>query len=216
MDHILRPTVFDADPHSSDGMKRWTHWFRTFKAYINSTKPEGLNKLETLIRHIDHTVYDFIAECSDYDSAITLLEKLYIRPKNIVYARHLLATYKQEPSQDVDQFFQKLKSLAEDCEFKAVSAVEHTNEAVRDALITGLQSNTIREEQSTWHELDPDKAHEAARALELAQKQSQSYVYRQPVTCSVSTPLSIVNSETTVSAATQQTLLLWEPQVPPL
>ena len=203
MEQILRPTIFDADPHSSDATKKWNHWFRNFSAYIHSVDSAKLDKLEILIRFVDHTVYDYITDCADYDAAISLLQKLYIRPKNIVYSRHLLATCKQEPGQDVDQFVQKLKSLVKDCDFKAVSAVEHANEAVRDALITGLQSTVIREKLLSCHELDLNKAHEVTRALELAHKQSQSYTYGQPISCSLPDPIDSVKDDAPVTAATQ-------------
>ncbi|GAA47879.1 exosome complex exonuclease RRP6, partial [Clonorchis sinensis] len=161
----LALTVFDAAPYSPDGTKRCTHWFRTFKVYINSIKPEDLNKLETPTRLIDRTVCDFIGGCSIYDPVKTLLEKLYIRPKNIVYARQVLAKNKQEPGQDVGHFVQKLKSLAYDCQFKAVSTVEHTNKAVRDALITRLQSNAIREELLTVRTAFENRKHELENAM---------------------------------------------------
>ncbi|GAA51057.1 hypothetical protein CLF_105513, partial [Clonorchis sinensis] len=149
---------------------------------------------------VDSSSSDFIAECTDYNSALTLLGKPCIHPKNIVYARHL---YK--PGQDADQFVQQLKLFAKDCVFKAVSAVEHTNGVVRDVLIIGLQSHSIREKPLTWHELDLDKAHEASRALGLARKQSRSYIHGQSGACSMPTLSSSVNDETTFSAAKQQT-----------
>jgi len=41
-------------------------------------------------------VYDFIEECETYDEAITALQNLYVRVPNEIFARHLLATTKQE------------------------------------------------------------------------------------------------------------------------
>ncbi|GAA54164.1 hypothetical protein CLF_112441 [Clonorchis sinensis] len=158
MDHILLPTIFDADPHPRDATKRQTHWFRTFRAYTNSIKPEGPNELETMVCHSDHTVCDCIAEFTGNDSAIKLLEKLYIRPKDIVCARHLLATYKQEPCQDFDQFVQKQKSLAKDCESNAVSAVEHTKRSNLRCLDNRTTVEYHSEEALIWHKLDLDKA----------------------------------------------------------
>ena len=130
---------------------------------------------------------------------------------DVVYARHLLATCKQEPGQDVDQFVQKLKSLAKDCEFKTVSAVENANEAIRDALITGIQSSNIREKLLSYYELDLNKAHEVARALELANKQSQSYTSGQPVSCSISSPV-IANKDEAPSSSSSSSSLTATPR----
>ncbi|GAA50563.1 hypothetical protein CLF_104728, partial [Clonorchis sinensis] len=162
MEPLLRPKCFDADPNSPDATTRWNHWFRTFQTFLGTVESPKLNKLETLIYFVDAPVYVYIADCPDYESAISTLEKLYVRPKNIIYARHFLQTCKQDTSQDVDQFVQRLKSLAKNCDFKAVSAIDHENESVRDALINGLQSITIRERLLAQNELTLDEAHELA------------------------------------------------------
>ncbi|GAA53065.1 hypothetical protein CLF_109470, partial [Clonorchis sinensis] len=180
MEPLLRPKCFDADPNSPDAITRWNHWFRTFQTFLGTVESPKLNKLETLIHFVDAPVYIYIADCPDYESAISTLEKLYVRPKNIIYARHL-QTCKQDTSQDVDQFVQRLKSLAKNCDFKAVSAID---QSVRDALINGLQSITIRERLLAQNELTLDEAHELARSLELAHKQAQSYSHNQAISFS--------------------------------
>ena len=96
MDPILRPRFFDADPNTPDATKRWNHWFRTFNTYLKAVESTNPNKLETLIHFLDPSVYDVIAESPDYDAAIDVLKKLYVRPKNVIYARYLLQTCKQE------------------------------------------------------------------------------------------------------------------------
>ncbi|KER21125.1 hypothetical protein T265_10484 [Opisthorchis viverrini] len=179
-----RPKCFDADANSPDATTRWNHRFQTFQTFLGTVESPNLNKLETLIHFVDAPVYVYIADCPDYESAISTLEKLYVRPKNIIYAHHLLQTCKQDTSQGVDQFVQRLKSLAKNCDFKAVSAIDHQNESVRDALINGLQSTTIRERLLSQNELTLDEAHELARSLELAHKQAQSYSNNQAISFS--------------------------------
>ncbi|GAA57353.1 hypothetical protein CLF_112579 [Clonorchis sinensis] len=109
MEPLLRPKCFDTDPNSPDATTRWNHRFRTFQTFLGTVDSPYLNKLETLIHFVVAPVYVYIADCPDYESAISALEKLYVRPKNILYARHL-QTCKQDTSQDV-QFVQRLKSL---------------------------------------------------------------------------------------------------------
>ncbi|GAA54303.1 hypothetical protein CLF_113618 [Clonorchis sinensis] len=172
MDPQLRPRFFDADPNSADAAKRWNHWFRTFETYLKTVESSKPDKLETLIHFVDPLVYDHIAAHTDYESAIDTLRKLYVRPKNVIYARYLLQTYKQENGQDIDHFVRKLKSLAKDCKFKSVSATEYQDECVRYAIINGLASTSIREKLLAQSELTLDQAYQLARSLELAHKLS--------------------------------------------
>ena len=54
-----------------------------------------------------------------------------------IFAWYLLKTCQQQTGKSLDDYFQKLKSLSMDCNFAAVSAIQH-KEAVRDAFISGL------------------------------------------------------------------------------
>ena len=48
-----------------------------------------------------------------------------------IFARYLLKTCRQQTGQSLHDYFQKLKSLSMDCNFAAVSAIQHKEEAVR-------------------------------------------------------------------------------------
>ena len=176
MDRHLRPAVLTTDPSSPDALKTWRHWRRTFDFSLQSlpTTPAP-NKLATLVNFVGPSVYELIAEASTYDNAITILETTYDKPKNEVFARHLLSSCKQEQGQSLDQFLQKLKHLAKDCNFKACTAEVHKNEAIRDAFIGGLISPQIRQRLLENSSLDLDTAFENARTLDMAEKQSLSY-----------------------------------------
>ncbi|GAA50594.1 hypothetical protein CLF_104773 [Clonorchis sinensis] len=128
---------------------------------VESSNPK---KLET-IHFVDASVHLYIADCPDYESAVSKLEKLYVRLENIIYARHLLQTCKQDTSQGI---VQRLKSLAKNCDFKAVSATDHQNESVHDVLINGLQSAAMREGLLVQNELTLDGAQEFARYVTFA------------------------------------------------
>ncbi|GAA50444.1 hypothetical protein CLF_104549 [Clonorchis sinensis] len=170
--------------------KRWNHWFRTFETYLKIVESSKPDKLETLIYFVDPLVYDHIADHTDYESAIDTLRKLYVRPKNVIYARYLLQTYKQENGQEIDHFVRKLKSLAKFCEFKSVSATDYKDECVRDAIINGLATISIREKLLAQSELTLDQAYQLVRPIELAHKQSQAYVSNEPISCSTIPPIS--------------------------
>ena len=98
-----------------------------------------------LINHIDPTVYEFIAECVDFDAAKETLKNLYIKPRNEIFARHLLATRNQKPGESLDQYLVELKLLAKDCNFVPVSAEQCKSNLIRDSFINGLSSSNIRQ-----------------------------------------------------------------------
>ena len=68
------------------------------------------------------------------------LSDLYIKPKNEVFAHHLLVRRLQEPGERVHQFLQVLKGLSIDCNFKAVSNEQHKEKIIRDVFINGLST----------------------------------------------------------------------------
>ena len=100
---------------------------------------------------------------------------MYVKPKNEIFARHLLATRKQQSGENLDEFMQALKQLANDCNIKSVTANHYKEEAIRDAFINGLQSNLIRQRLLENEVLQLQTAYDQARALNIAQKSSATY-----------------------------------------
>ena len=93
MDRLLRPDRFDTEPSAPEATKKWLHWFRTFKNFLGSLAAENQNnELNLLNNYVSPVVFEFISECSTYEEAIKILNDLYDKPKNIIFARHLLAT----------------------------------------------------------------------------------------------------------------------------
>ena len=175
MDRHLRPERLDTDPTSVDASKHWRHWFRTFENFVSALGDQNPDKLSTLINFVSPTIYELIADCDDYDSAIQILESTFDKPANEIFLRHQLSTCRQEPGQTLDQYLQKLRTLAKNCNFTQVSAEQHKEEAIRDAFISGLLSSSIRQRLLEHIKLDLQTAYDNARSLEMAEKQNQSY-----------------------------------------
>jgi len=95
---------------------------------------------------------------------------------NEVFARHLLATTKQQPGQSLDDYLQELRRLSKDCNFQAVTKAEHRDGFIRDAFINGILSHSIRHRLLEERTLMIDSAFDKARALDVAQRNSESYV----------------------------------------
>ena len=87
------------------------------------------------------------------------LKDIYVKRKNEIFARHILATRRQDSHESIDQFFQSLKILANDCNFIAVSAIQNKEDSIRDAFINGLNSNSIRQRLLENDSLELDTAY---------------------------------------------------------
>ena len=107
------------------------------------------------------------------------MEALFVKPTNEIYARHLLATRRQRTNETLDEYLQVLKTLSKDCNFKNATAVQYRDESIRDAFITGLLSNSIRQILLENKTLDLKTMFDQARYLESAMKSSESYTASQ-------------------------------------
>ena len=152
MDKLLKPQIFSTPPSEAKSQNRWVHWKKTFDNFLSKcpiptdqdTLPDA-DKLSLLTNYISPDLFDYIATAETFDSAINCLQNLYIKPVNEIFARHQLTHRKQQAGESLDTYLQSLKALAKKCDFKAVTALQNEDQYTRDAFITGLQSNTIRQ-----------------------------------------------------------------------
>ena len=174
MAKYLKPKVLEISP-AINASAAFLHWNKTFDNFLVSAKIEDGEKLAVLINYVSSEVYESIIDCPTFKDAMGTLKSLYVKKKNEVFARHLLTTSRQEASESLSQYFQRLKLLARDCDFKAVSALEHSNQAVRGAFIGGILSSSIRQRLLESATLSMDQAFHNAETLEVAQQNSESF-----------------------------------------
>lgn len=175
MERLLKPERLDCDSNSPTAPQEWRHWLQTFKTFIDALPQENLNKLGLLINFVSPKIYESISECTNYNDALTTLQSQFVKPTNEVFSRHRLATRRQELGESLDEYFRALKILSKECNFKAVTAAQHCEEYIRDAFISGLQSPAIRQRLLENKTLDLATMYDQARALDSAQKNSESY-----------------------------------------
>ena len=138
----MKPERLSLDPNSADAELKWTHWKKTLSNFFSKLdKITDQDKYALLTNFLSADVYSYVSGAGNYADAIKVLEDLYVKPKNEIFARHLLATRKQESGERVDQFYQVLLHLSEDCQFKAATADEHRNGYIRNSFISGLSSS---------------------------------------------------------------------------
>ena len=87
MDRLLKPRVFETDHNATDAAKQWKYFFKTFQNFLSAVDASA-NKLQLLINYVSPDVYTLIEDCETYEQAIATLKKIYVKPPNIVYARH--------------------------------------------------------------------------------------------------------------------------------
>ena len=175
MDKVLRPERFDTSPNAQDASKSWRHWLATFENFVAVIPGEEVNKLNVLINYVSSDVYQLFCDAATYDEAINLLKNLYVKTPNEIFARHKLATRKQQSGESLDEYLQELKTLSKDCNFGNVTASQYCDEAVRDAFIAGLSSTSIRQRLLENKTLSLQTAFDQARALDTAQRTSETY-----------------------------------------
>ncbi|XP_064082968.1 uncharacterized protein LOC135198980 [Macrobrachium nipponense] len=156
MERLLRPPRFEVDPDSAQAAKEWTHWLRTFTNFVQAVQltTPTLDKLVLLTNYAAPSVYDFISECETYEKAEEVsLTSLHVKPKNEIFARHLLATRRQNSGESLDQFLQALKLLAKDCQFKSARTLEmaqkHSASYSSAEPVNAAVSAVSREEESS-------------------------------------------------------------------
>lgn len=109
MERLLKPERLDCDTNSPTAAQEWRHWLQTFKTFIAVLPQENLKKLGLLINFVSPKIYESISECTTYDDALTTLQSQFVKPTNEVFARHRLATRRQEPGESLDVCFRALK-----------------------------------------------------------------------------------------------------------
>ena len=180
---FIKPSVFYADLNSKQASKEWRHWFYAFSNFLDSFPAEpaifNKNKLKCLIAHIGKDVYDYVNECLTYREAIQTLERLRVKPCNIIFARHFLMSYKQQQAQSLDDYLQKLKHLAKDRNYRLVTTDVCRSEAIRESFISGILPTLIRSrrlENTRDDSMTLEVIFSQARCFDTAQKSSESYI----------------------------------------
>ncbi|XP_065671655.1 uncharacterized protein LOC136089531 [Hydra vulgaris] len=185
MSKILKPTRLDLDHNAPTASKEWKHWKRTFENFREDCGEEAPDKFRSIINFVSSNVYDYIEECDSYESIIETLENLYIKTPNEIFARHQLLIRHQTSGESLEDFLQELRKLSKNCNYKDVSAQQYREEQIRDAFISGITSNYIRQRLLENSTLNLQSAFNQARSLDIAQRNSESYI-QKPLSSSTS------------------------------
>ena len=185
MDKVLKPERLDVEPGTVNTSAEYKHWYKTFTYYLSALTAAEIqhDKLQVLTNLISYKVYCHIADINEYDTAIQTLQNLYVKPKNVIAARHKLRLCKQQAGESIDQFVLRLDYLSKECDCQNVTAEQHRLELMRDAFIAGMSSIPIRQRLLENRTLTFQQAYDQARAQELAYKSSETF--QSTTTCNI-------------------------------
>ena len=172
--HIPRPKDLTTDPNSSEAARNFKYWYQTIQDYLATLAelrrdgdPE-INKARIVRSCLSPEIFAYVEDAEDYDSIIATLRQVYVKPKNNVYACHLLVSRKQSPSESVREYLQALRLLAKDCVFQPLTAAIYCDELIRDSFINGLHSAAVRQRLLETDNITLQRASELADSLERA------------------------------------------------
>ena len=143
MEQILKPDKLELDPQAVGASNSFDHWLHCFETFLTSSSvvQTETDKLHVLHARVSDQVFSMIRDAETYKDAIELLKGQYNKQSNEIYARHLLATRRQQPGESGDQFLRALRALGRACNCKTVTAAQNTEDLIRDAYVTGIRSN---------------------------------------------------------------------------
>ena len=179
---IPEPNRLELNMSAPDSNDKWLHWRDMFEGFLLELQSSstlaltGSQKLTLLLHHISTPIYKCLSRCQNYDAAMSTLDGMFIKKKNSNFARNLLATWRQETEESLELYLQNLKTLSRDCDFTALAASQVRDITIRDAFISGVRSNHIRQRMLENKDLDLATAYELALTLDMAQKQSDLYL----------------------------------------
>ena len=139
MDRLHKPQILNADPGDPFAYKHYKHWIKTFTSFADSVEqclrlpaaeqnadaPDRVvDKLALLHYYLSPEIFDLIEKSANFDEAKTILDQTFLKQKNATYARHVLLIRVQKPGESIAEYSRELKSLAKDCDWRAVSAQE--------------------------------------------------------------------------------------------
>ena len=84
------------------------------------------NKHRIITNLLSANVNEHVEDCTDFQSVIDTLDNLFVKSTNVIFARHLLSTRRQQSGETLDQFLQDLRKLGK---FKVVTAEQYREDS---------------------------------------------------------------------------------------
>ena len=111
---MLKPKDVDVLPTDSNAASVFKHWIATFESCLQAVETGQaaidpsvkVNRRGLLVNFLTPSAYQYTEDCETYEASVAELKRVYVKTKNNVFARHLLATRRQLPGESPQQFLQ--------------------------------------------------------------------------------------------------------------
>ena len=118
MDKLLKPRILETEPNEPEAEQIYKHWLKTFQCFLtsaeatrrNADNEPQLNKLSLLFNYASHRIYSYIEKSTTYEDAKQVLDRIYVKPKNEIFGRHLLMITKPKTMNFLLNFLERLKN----------------------------------------------------------------------------------------------------------
>ena len=137
----------------------------------------NLDKLSVLENFVSPSIFRHIEECTDYGAGVGILQALFVKPRNEIFARHILATRCQQPQESKRwmKSFKLWKHLARTATSKVSPLLNIPKKASGTLLLLGYGHLRWRQRLLENNTLDLKTMFGQARSLELPMRNSESY-----------------------------------------
>ena len=123
----------------------WKLWTKSFEdgLRINGTT-EDADKLVFLRTFVGSGYFTLFESFATFADALRTLNRQFPKPTRRLFARHQMLGASQKDEESIIQFSRKLKRFVEDCECTSLTGQAHKDYLLRDALKSGIMSNSVQ------------------------------------------------------------------------
>ena len=149
--NLFKSDLRNLDTPDSDFADKWRHRRKMLEEFLSALLLSsnmtltGAKKFTLLLHNVSTPIYWNLSECENYETAVEILEAMFVKKNNTIFARHLLATRHQQPEESLEKYLQILKTLGHEYEFTVLTTNQAGDIFIRDAFINGIQSNLIKQ-----------------------------------------------------------------------
>ncbi|KRZ75170.1 hypothetical protein T10_2214 [Trichinella papuae] len=109
MNKTLSLNKLAIDPTAADAEKEWKFWLLQFQDFVQLTVDPGVDLLKILRLYLTASTFEYVQECKSYDKAIATLNEVYVKLKNVIFARYEFTSRKQRDGESLEEFLHALQ-----------------------------------------------------------------------------------------------------------
>nr|XP_034336152.1 uncharacterized protein K02A2.6-like [Crassostrea gigas] len=161
-----------------EGKESFVNYAERMEQFFVANEVKDEKKVAVLLSLIGPATYGILKNLlqpqlpknTSFENIVGALKKYYMSKPLVISERFKFNKRNQKEGETVNEYVCELKKLSADCEFG-----DFLKEALRDRLVCGLKSEAIQKKLLSEAKLDFDGAVRIATAMEIADKDTQSF-----------------------------------------